>query len=673
MQKHPPDKERPIVPAQGEAGAAFSGATGITTRALVLALILLVVVAVWGFYGELIYRAVYTFSAGAPAMAALTILFLLTAINPGLNRVGVRALSRNELLTIYAVLLVGGPLVSHGILPWLLPYNIAQQYLARAIPEWQTSYLSAVPTWFGPSDAAAAEGYFQGRSAVPWALWWTPLAAWLTFLGALFTSSLCLVALLRRQWITAERLTFPIAQVPLEAIQGRGPESVGALPKAWPFWIGFLIPCAFGLVNNLSAIIPAIPGIPLSGAILMQDPGVGPMAGIGAITLELTPWEVAIAFLIPKELSFSCWFFWWVRVALTVTAIAFGATVEPPEMWYGSGFPAPHHQGGGAVLGLALWTLWMGRRRLWRALRSTLGISPKSTADEEPLSDRWVVLGFIVSFAYLVCFTIAAGARPLVGAAMVTLIVMYYLMWARLRAETGIGFLAFPFRVDEILVVPAGNAVFRLREVILLYDLRWAYYPGSSQSSEVLTGNAFDSFKIADSARIEPRPLLAAMLLGFVFSMIVTTYIIMTGMYHYGFQNVRANSAFSGWLGPQLRYIGGRIFDMLANPTGFDLNAVIAVAVGAVAAVGLSILRLRFWWWPFHPIGYLAASCWGMQILWMPFFVGWLLKAMAVRYGGLRLYRQTVPVAMGLIVGDFVSEGLWTIVLIATHGQWQVG
>jgi hypothetical protein len=631
---------------------------------------LLIALAPAGFYGELVYRATFDFSAGVPAMAPLFVLFLLTLANPVLTRLGLKALSRRELLSIYAIVLIGSPLISHGILPWLLPYNIAQQYLSRAVPEWQTSYLPAVPGWFGPTDLATAEGYFQGHSAVPWGLWWTPLTVWLSFLSALFVSTLCLIVLLQRQWITHERLSFPIAQVPLEMVRGRGEDDggEGGLPVSWPFWIGFLIPCAIGLVDRLSSLVPAIPSIPISGVTLMQPPATGPMAGIGAIVLELTPWEIAIAYLIPKELSFSCWFFWFARVALTMAAIAFGATPETPEMWYGSGFPAPHHQGGGAVIALAFWTLWIARRHLFRALR--LAFSPRGRADsDEPLAYRWAIAGFVISFAYLVCFTIAAGARPIVGLAMVGLIVTYYVMWARLRAETGLGFISYPFRVDEMLVVPFGNAAFRLREVIMLYDLRWAYYPGSCQSSEVLTGNALDAFKIADSARIKPRPLLAAMLVGFALSLVVTTYVILTGMYHLGFQNTRANSGSSGWLGPQLLFIGGRIFDMISNPTTFDLNAVIAVLVGAAAAILLGALRLRFWWWPFHPIGYVAASCWGMQIFWMPFFAGWVLKTLAVRYGGLQLYRRTVPVAIGLIAGDFINQGIWVAVSLIARGR----
>jgi len=659
---------RPDAQVTPAASTPAAPSRGVTLRSVLLAFALLVVFAPAGFYGELMYKSVYVFASGAPAVAPLFTLFLLTALNPHLRRFGIRPLARGELLSVYAIVIIGGPLISHGILPWLIPYQIAQRYTARVSPEWEAVYFQYIPAWFGPTDFTTAEGYYFGHAAVPWAQWWTPLAAWLSFFLALFLCPLSLVVLLRRQWITHERLSFPIAQVPLELVKERGDaRSEARLPADWAFWVGLLIPFTIGVINKLARLFPAIPGIPLSGLILMQAQQTGPQAGLGAISLELSPWIVAIAYIIPKDLSFSCWFFWFLRVAMVVAAISFGATPESPEGWYGSGFPAPHHQGGGAVLALAGWTLWSARRHLGRALR--LAFSRWAEGDEpgEGATYRWAILGFLITFAYMVAFCVLAGTRPVIATAMVGLIVTYYVMWARLRAETGLSFIAFPFRVDEILTAPFGNRFLRVPEIAMLYDLRWAYFPGFGDSFEVSTGNALDAFKIADSARLRLPPLLAAMGAGFLLSMAVVTYTVLTGMYHYGFQN----SAFinSGWLGPQLSFIGGRIYETVTNPTSIDLNGIVAMVAGGAIAILLGVMRLRFWWWPLHPVGFLASSCWGMHTTWMPFFVGWLLKVIVTRYGGLRLYRRTLPIAIGLIVGDFVSQGVWVVVGLLTQGR----
>jgi len=637
------------------------GQASISFRALLVSFILLVLMAPAAYFGELVYGTTYTFASGVPAMAPLVILFALTALNPLLSAIRLRRFTRSELLTVYGVVIVGGPLVTHGILAWMLPYNIVQQYLARAIPHWVTTYFAYIPRWFGPTDMVVVENYFQGDASVPWGLWATPLLAWSSFLIALFLSTVFLIVLFRRQWITNERLSFPLAQVPLEMVQDAGDGSRSTrLPRGWPFWIGFLVPVAVGLNNGLAAYIPALPSIPYSGKVLMQRQVTGPLAGLGEIDLVLDFWMIALAFLIPKELSFSCWLFWFIRVGLTVAAIAAGATPEAPEGWYGSTFPAPYYQGGGTVLALGVWALWTGRKHLARSLRLAFRLGRSPAEADEPLSYRAALVGFLLSFGFMLYFCWAAGARLIVGLAIITIVVAYYVMWARMRAETGLGFLPFPLGAEDFILVPFGSSALRPSESLLLISLRWTYFPGFGESFEVCTGNALESFKIADAARIAPRPLFIAMIAGFILSVGIGTYVILTGMYHYGFFNIRASS--SGWLGSQLRYVGERIYVLITSPTKFDLNGTIGIAAGAVMAIVLGMMRLRFWWWPLHPIGYLAANCWGMHWYWMPLFVGWLWKTLTIRYGGLRLYRRTMPLAIGLIVGDMVSSGLWVTV-----------
>ncbi|UCC68097.1 MAG: hypothetical protein JSV79_13475 [Armatimonadota bacterium] len=637
---------------------------GVSRRAVVLGLVLLVLIAPAAFYGEFLYGTTYEFGSGVPAMAPLVVLFLLAVVNPLLGRVLGGGLGRRELLAIYGIVLVGAPLVTHGILGWMLPMGINQYYLARAIPEWETAFLQYVPVWFAPSDVATAENFFQGRASVPWGEWWTPLAAWGSFMTALFLSTLFLMVLFQRQWITHERLSFPLAQVPLEMVRegGKRDGGRGRVAAGWVFWIGFLISFGLTSLSRLSGMFPAIPDVPLSGVTLMQWQRTGPLAGLGAFELWLVPWMIALAYLIPKELSFSCWFFWVLRIGLTVAAIAAGATPQRPEEWWGSTFPAPTYQGGGALLALSVWAVWVGRRHLGRAIRLAFSRGGEGEEAKEPLTYRWALIGFLLTFGYMVYFCWAAGSRVTVGAAIVGLIIINYFMWARLRGETGLGFIPFPLSVNSMIVVPFGSTIFRPQEVVTLLYARWTYFPGFGESFEVCTGNALESFKIADSARISSRALTYAIMGGFVVSLAIGMFVVMTGMYEYGFFNTRGGAA-SGWLRGQLRGIGTSVFTMLTTPTKSDVNGTIAMGAGAVVAILLGTLRLRFWWWPFHPVGYLAANAWGMHWFSQPFFLGWALKSVAIRYGGLRLFRRTVPLAIGLIVGDFVSQGLWVALL----------
>jgi len=642
------------------------GSKGVTFRAVLTALVLVVIVALAGFYVSLLHFTANSFGSGVPASAPFTVLFLLTALSStGLLRKHL-GLSRKELLVIYATVLMGAPLVSQSILGWMLPHSIIQQYMARAIPDWETSLLPLIPTWFTPTDPDVVESFFVGRSAVPWSSWWLPLGAWCSFLVALVGASVCLTVLVRRQWVTNERLSFPLAQIPLEAVlEANGGTGRGAarLPRKWMFWAGLLISFGIGFFNSLAEWIPALPQIPLGPVTLMQWQKVGALAGIGDFDLVLWPYLVAIAYIIPKELSFSCWFFWWFRVALTVIAIAAGATPRRPDDWYGSAFPAPYWQGVGALLALALWTAWTARRHLVGAAKIACSRSPGTADADEPLSYRWAFVGLALSFAWLVYFCCLAGSRPIVGALLIGFILVFYLMWARLRAETGLGFLSFPLNVNDLMLEPLGSALLRPREVVMILSARWSYFPGYGQSPEVFCGNALESMKIADAAHIRQRPLLALMGAGFLVALVFGVYVMMTGIYHYGFHaGLKAGTSQNWWLDQQLRADGARIFNNLNNPTPFDPGATVAIVGGGAFAVFLGAMRLRFWWWPFHPMGYLAANTWGMKWDWMPFFVGWLAKTIVIRYGGLRLYRATVPLAIGLIGGDLLNQVVWGIV-----------
>lgn len=94
-----------------------------------------------------------------------------------------------------------------------------------------------------------------------------------------------------------------------------------------------------------------------------------------------------------------------------------------------------------------------------------------------------------------------------------------------------------------------------------------------------------------------------------------------------------------------------------------NLGATAAVGGGMAFTLLLGAMRARFWWWPFHPVGYLAANVWGTQSWWCPMFIGWLVKTLVIRYGGLRLYQRTMPAAIGMILANQLLHFLWPVVM----------
>ncbi len=100
----------------------------------------------------------------------------------------------------------------------------------------------------------------------------------------------------------------------------------------------------------------------------------------------------------------------------------------------------------------------------------------------------------------------------------------------------------------------------------------------------------------------------------------------------------------------------------LQNPKQPDWRAFSGMAFGAGMTVLLSALRARFVGFPLHPAAYAMNLSFANDFFWCYMFVAWLLKTLMLRYGGMKLYRQGLPFFLGLILGDFVTGSIWSLI-----------
>ncbi len=638
----------------------------MTWRAVVIAASALLVLTPISYFVEIVWFKVSDVAAGVPAPAPTALLVVLAAamMLPAFRRLG---LTRRELLAIYCLVLVAGGLINSMMLPFALSRNVAYYYAARANPHWESLFLKSMPAWYAPSTLDVVEGYFQGGSAVPWSAWLVPVGAELIYMILLFAALSSVVVLVREQWISHEKLAFPLAQIPLETVQRpAGSGETGRLPVSSLFWAGLLVSLVVNFVNSLSLRVPTIPAIPLGPVPIVRWQPVGILAGIGDIELVLWPWLIGLAYLVPRELAFSVWLFWLVRLALHTIAVANGATPQPASEWYGPEFPAPYFQcagGGFALVGLVLWG---ARGHLRHAVRAAFTHRGSADASERTWY-RAALVTFAVSVAGLLYYFHLANCRLSFALLLITAIIVSRLALARLRAEAGLGFIGF-LELQDLIVPCTGVAWFRAPELIALTSRQWSFF--SSLGFAYLPGTLIESFKIADSARMNWRRLVVA-LGGIAVVVLILGSIVWLGlMYRIGFMGTRVAPLYEAFSWQTLN-AGGRVANWLTNPAmnRTDPNALIALGSGALVVIVLGMLRLRFWWWPFHPVGYIAANTWGARWFYMPFFIGWACKSLVIRYGGLRLYRATVPLAIGAIVGDALNTALWAGIAVATAGK----
>ena len=82
------------------------------------------------------------------------------------------------------------------------------------------------------------------------------------------------------------------------------------------------------------------------------------------------------------------------------------------------------------------------------------------------------------------------------------------------------------------------------------------------------------------------------------------------------------------------------------------------MGVGLVVTLLLMWLKLRFQWWPLHPVAFPIATGSTIQALTLVIFGTWLVKALLLRYGGLRSHRVALPFFLGLLAGGAMEAML---------------
>ena len=118
---------------------------------------------------------------------------------------------------------------------------------------------------------------------------------------------------------------------------------------------------------------------------------------------------IGLAYLLPTDVSFSCWFFFFLRKLEDVGATALGYHAEGASQTFAR-IPYTGEQAAGAFLGFSLFSLWSMRGYL-KEVVITAWRQDRSVMDDrtEPLSYRAALLGLAGGFVGLVAFAMLLG------------------------------------------------------------------------------------------------------------------------------------------------------------------------------------------------------------------------------------------------------------------------
>lgn len=96
--------------------------------------------------------------------------------------------------------------------------------------------------------------------------------------------------------------------------------------------------------------------------------------------------------------------------------------------------------------------------------------------------------------------------------------------------------------------------------------------------------------------------------------------------------------------------------------------------VGGAVFWGFTTIRQRIMWWP-HPIGYVfMMSSHATRKLWFSIMMGWMLKALILKYLGFKKYYRLRGFFIGIVVGEVMAGGLWIFIdfITSTQQGWPI-
>lgn len=624
----------------------------MTPRAVIFGLASIALLSVITPYTSLVLTGSQIAANHLPIGSLLFFLFLIAGVNTALGRMRrTWALTGRELLTVYVMMLVPAGVPGTAFLAYVLPTIAGAFYLASPENKFASIIHPYLQPWLTVRDRNAVKWFYEGLppgESIPWGLWFTPMLAWAVFALAFLLSMASLAVLVRRQWIEEERLVFPLASVPLEIIgplDARPTAGSAFFRNKW-LWLGFVPVLLFGIINNMDAYLPAMPHARISGIVLIGDVTSGPLRELKNTKLFIYPALVGLGYLLSAEVGISVWLFWALNKLQRLLIGVYGLS-GPGGLhgWNTTNFF--RNQEVGAFLLMGGFLLWSAGKRARKVLASADG------ADiEEARQLRWALAGLAVGTIVLAGWSLAAGMSW--GIMAVALLIYYLTMiaLARIIASAGLFFVEISWVPSDVLIQnlgtsivgPANLTVVYIQQAVAVNDISTCQIP-------YLT----DSMKIGHTARLRPGPLLAAIGASFAVAIVVSYVGGLRMIYHRGGLGMGEIEEMPRWLFNRLK---GNL-DAMEPLNTFSLTF---LSIGMGVMLFLIQMNRAFIWWRLSPIGYLMGSTWTFDRIAFSIFLGWIINAIVLRYGGLRPYRTLRPAFLGMIIGEFASVAIWLAV-----------
>lgn len=621
---------------------------GVTARAFCAGIGVALLVNVLPAYSAYIVHSSRMVFAHLP-MATMVV---FTALAWPLNALLARAkpgwaLSQGEMVVVFSMGWIAGAIPAANFMGLFIGGIAAPYYYASPENQWADYLLDGLPKWAAPpNDANQMTWFFEGKPpgvGIPWDAWAAPLAWWGAFLIALAWVSVALMAALRKQWVDRERLPFPLAEAPL-AMVDQGEDGTYRLLSSRLFWAGLSIPLSVMAWNIAGYFWHALPPIPL-----MERWALPLGRGFPALTIKLNFFVLGFAYFTHLDVLFSLWVFYALGIVQTGVFDRLGYSIGASDIWGSRGGAALGWQAMGAFFAFTALSVWMARahlRDVWRkAMRGAAAVDDS----DELLSYRTAVWGMLIGSAFLFFWLWHAGMSALVAAVFLFALILMTVGVTRFVAESGLAYARMPITPQSFTFYTLG-----IRQM----DANSAASLALSYSTFGL-GNTFGASTLAHIAqmgarlKLKTRALFWTTMCALVLSLIISAVFTLYLGYMHGAYNFNVYTFNSGNV-----VIFSNVVKKLQNPFGASPDRLMFFGIGVLLTVLCGVLRYRFLQWPVSPIGLTVFTTGILQRQVFTVFAAWLVKFILLKIGGIGLYRQSLPLFMGLMLGYVLGIGL---------------
>jgi hypothetical protein len=271
--------------------------------------------------------------------------------------------------------------------------------------------------------------------------------------------------------------------------------------------------------------------------------------------------------------------------------------------------------------------------------------------DKEPMKYRKAAFGVVAGFVILAIMLIGSGLRPQFAILFLAIYLMAVTVMTRIYAQIAVPIFELYFFNSVLLTTNlSGTNALTYGDAGILANFHWLDRCYRNHPM----GHELESITFADRQN-QSMPLMTKIVLLSLFSgIVIGLFTVLQITYN---QGANPNGIICGRVESWTRSV-----NWIANPKPIQATTLLKIGCSMAIIFLLAFTRSIWFGFPLHPIGYAFACAYSMEYIWNIVLLCWFIKFLVLRYGGLRLYQKSLPFFFGLVIGDAVTQFVWTLI-----------